>query len=78
MVGSASAGAFGGGNGPIDLDGPPELSANYDPTACFDGVTDKPLERAPLPPKVAVEYDPGDLAAAKDTIVERAVAELGL
>jgi hypothetical protein len=78
VVGSASAGAFGGGNGPIALDGPPRLSANYDPTACFDGVTDKPLEGAPLPPKVAVEYDAKDLAAGKDTIVERAVAELGL
>lgn len=78
VVGSASAGAYGGGNGPIDVDGPPKLSANYDPSACFDGVTDKPLEGAPLPPKVAVEYDAKDLAARRDTIVERAVSELGL
>ncbi len=78
VVGSASAGAYGGGRAPIELDGPPQLSANYDPTACFDAASDKPLEGAPLPPKVAVEYDPKDLAAGKDTIVERAVLELGL
>ena len=53
-------------------------SASYDPTACFDGATNKPLEGAPRPPKVAVEYDAKDLAAGKDTIVERAVVELGL
>lgn len=78
VVGAASAGAFGGGNGPIAIDGPPKLSANYDMTACFDASTNKPLEGAPLPPKVAVEYDAKDLAASKDTIVERAVRELGL
>jgi peptidase S41-like protein len=78
VVGSASAGAYGGGRSPIELDGPPKLSANFDPTGCFDGVTDKPLEGAPLPPKAAVELDAKDLAAGKDTIVERAVIELGL
>lgn len=77
IVGSSSAGAFGGGRAPIDIDGPPKLSANYDPTGCFDAATDKPLEGAPPPPKVAVEYDADDLAAGKDTIVERAVKELG-
>jgi hypothetical protein len=78
VVGSASAGAYGGGRSPIAVDGPPKLSANFDPTACFDAVTNKPLEGAPLPPKVAIEYDAKDLASGKDTIVERAVKELGL
>ncbi|MBX3191385.1 MAG: hypothetical protein KF819_30585 [Labilithrix sp.] len=77
VVGSASAGAFGGGNGPIELEGPPKLVANYDPTACFDAAANTPLEGNPLPPTVAVEYDPQDLAAGKDTILERAVKELG-
>lgn len=78
VVGSATAGAYGGGRAPIAIDGPPKLEANYDPTACFDGATNAPLEGAPPPPKVAVEYDGKDLAAGKDTIVERAVTELGL
>ncbi len=78
VVGSASAGAFGGGNGPITIDGPPKLSANFDASGCFDAATGKPLEGAPPPPKVAVEYDAKDLAAGRDTILERAVIELGL
>jgi hypothetical protein len=78
VVGSASAGAYGGGRIPIAIDGPPKLEANYDPTACFDAITNKPLEAAPLAPKVPVEYDAKDLAAGKDTIVERAVKELAL
>jgi C-terminal processing protease CtpA/Prc len=78
VIGSASAGAYGGGRAPISIDGPPPMNANYDPTACFDASTDLPLEGAPLPPKVAVEYDPADLAAGKDTVLERAVVELRL
>lgn len=78
VIGSSSAGAYGGGNGPIDIAGPPRLSANYDPTGCFDAASNAPLEGAPLAPKVAVEYDATDLAAGKDTVLERAVKELGL
>ncbi|MDB5219637.1 MAG: Peptidase family, partial [Myxococcaceae bacterium] len=58
--------------------GPPPMNANFDPTACFDAATDLPLEGSPLPPTVAVEYDVADLAAGTDTVLERAVVELGL
>lgn len=78
VVGSSTAGAYGGGHVPIAIDGPPALTSNYDPTACFDAVTNQPLEAAPLPPTAAVEYDPKDLAAGRDTVLERAVASLGL
>jgi C-terminal processing protease CtpA/Prc len=78
VIGSASAGAYGGGSNPIELAGPPSLTAIADPTACFDAATNQPLEAAPLPPTIAVELDPKDLAAGKDTILERAVLELGL
>lgn len=54
------------------------MSANYDPTECFRASNDLPLEGAPPAPRVAVEYDASDLAAGRDTIVERAVRELGL
>ncbi|MDB5217753.1 MAG: Peptidase family, partial [Myxococcaceae bacterium] len=62
IIGSASAGAYGGGRSPITIHGPPPMNANFDPTACFDAATDLPLEGSPLPPTVAVEYDVADLA----------------
>lgn len=77
VVVGMSAGAFGGGNGPIELAGPPTLFANYDPTACFDALTGAPLEGSPLP-STPIEYVPTDLAAGKDTPIERAVLALGL
>jgi hypothetical protein len=77
VVGSSTAGAFGGGRSPIAIKGPPSMSANFDPTACFHASNDAPLEAAPLAPRVAVEYDQKDLAAGRDTILERAVKELG-
>lgn len=78
VVGSPTAGAFGGGHGPVSVAGPPALDANYDPSACFDAATDQPLEAAPLAPTVAVELDPKDVESGKDTVLERAVKELGL
>jgi C-terminal processing protease CtpA/Prc len=78
LIGTSTAGAYGGGRAPIDLDGPPKLTCNYDPTGCFDAADDAPLEGAPPAPTVAVEYDPADLAAGKDTMIERAVQALGL
>jgi hypothetical protein len=77
LVGTSSAGAFGGGRAPIALAGPPALEANYDPTACFDAATNTPLEGNPPPPSIAAEYAPADLAAGKDTVLERAVKALG-
>ena len=77
VVGSATAGAFGGGDGPIDIAGPPALSANYDPTACFDATTGKPLEASPLSPTVEVDVDPKDVGTPTDTVIERAAKELG-
>lgn len=76
VVGGATAGAFGGGHGPIELPGPPALSANFDMTGCFDASNDAPLEGTSLPPTVPAGYLPADLAAGKDTVLERAAAEL--
>lgn len=77
VVGSSSAGAYGGGRAPIAIAGPPSMTSNYDPTACFDASNDKPLEGAPPAPTIAVEYAASDLAAGRDPIVERAVQALG-
>lgn len=78
VVGSSTAGAYGGGNGPIELAGPPKLVANYDPTACFDATTNTPLEGNPPAVRQPVEYDAKDLAAGKDTVLEAAVKALSL
>jgi len=77
VFGSATAGAFGGGSSRVELDGPPPLVASYDVTGCFDASTAKPLEGNPPVPTVAVDYEPSDLSAGKDTVLERAVKALG-
>lgn len=78
VVGSSSAGAYGASGPTIDVDGPPKLVTNYDPNACFDAVTNAHLEASPPAPTVPVEYDPADLAAGKDTVLEAAVKALAL
>lgn len=78
IVGSQTAGAFGGGAGSLTIAGPPNLTASVDAVACFDAVTDLPLEGASLPPSLAVDYDPADVAVGKDSVVEAAVIALGM
>jgi len=78
VVGSPSAGAFGGGHGPIPLAGPPALEANFDPAACFDHASNGFLEANPASPTVEIEYDPADLAKGRDTLLERAIQQLEL
>lgn len=74
LVGTSTAGAFGGGFAPVTLAGPPELTATYDPTACFDARTDEALEGHPAAPSVAAAYDPGAVARGEDPLLEAAVA----
>lgn len=77
VVGSSPAGAYGGGQGDLAITGPPALSASFDSAGCFDAETNQPLEAADLTPAVSVELDPKDVAAGRDTVLERAVKELG-
>jgi hypothetical protein len=78
LVGSGSAGAFGAAGGNLNVAGPPALTAVYDANRCFDATTNAPLEGSPSAPTISVDYDPADLAAGKDTLIERAVTALGL
>lgn len=78
VVGSSSAGAYGSAGPTFDVAGPPKLVSNYDPSACFDAATNAHLEASPPAPTLAVEYDPADLAAGKDTVLEAAVKALAL
>lgn len=78
VVGSSSAGAYGASGGELPVAGPPALTAVFDANRCFDASNDQPLEGRPPAPTIAVDYDPADLAAGKDTLLEKAVEALGL
>jgi hypothetical protein len=78
VIGSATAGAFGGGQHAVAIAGPPALSGTYDEAACFSAVPGAPLEGSPRPPTVRVDYAPSDLASGRDTLLEVAVARVRL
>lgn len=75
LVGTSTAGAYGGQGPQISVDGPPLLSATIDPNRCEDtfGV---PLEGLAIAPDLEVEYEPADLAAGIDTVMEAAASAL--
>jgi hypothetical protein len=75
LVGSETAGAYGASSLEIALAGPPALGASIDVNKCSDagGV---PLEGRGVAPDLVVEYDPADLAAGEDSVLETAVAAL--
>jgi hypothetical protein len=73
LVGSATAGAYGGSGPQKPLGGTPAVSVTVDVNRCFDAA-DLPLEGRAVEPHVPVEYDPADLAAGRDTLLEAAVA----
>jgi hypothetical protein len=76
LVGSATAGAFGATSGNRTFTGPPAFTVYVDLNRCFDAQTEVPLEGHNTVPQVVVDYDPVDLAAGRDTVLERAVSEL--
>jgi C-terminal processing protease CtpA/Prc len=76
LVGSASAGAYGGAGATPSLGGVPEMLANVDPNNCKDASTNASLEGTAVAPDLAVEYEPTDLAQGVDTILEAAVTLL--
>jgi C-terminal processing protease CtpA/Prc len=78
VIGSATAGAFGASGGNLSVMGPPSLTAIYDANRCLDAMNDAPLEARPPTPTIPIDYEPADLAAGKDTLLERAVLALGL
>jgi hypothetical protein len=46
---------------------------NYDVNRCVDADTNEPLEGTAVEPDLPLEYDPEDLAAGVDTLLEAAV-----
>ena len=75
LVGTPTAGAYGGAGPQLTFDGPPLIGATIDPNRCAD-VDETPLEGHAVPPDLLVEYDRQDLAAGVDTVMEAAVAAL--
>ncbi|MBX3213321.1 MAG: hypothetical protein KF850_14895 [Labilithrix sp.] len=76
VVGAPTAGAYGATSKSQLFEGPPAFSVSVDVNRCATADDDAPLEGRGVAPHVAVGYDPKDLAAGKDTVLERAVAEL--
>src|SRR5262249_54948136 len=76
LVGKPAAGAFGATSKSQVFDGPPAFSVAVDVNRCSSADDSAPLEGKGATPHVVVEYDPKDLAAGKDTVLERAVLEL--
>jgi C-terminal processing protease CtpA/Prc len=75
LVGTPTAGAYGASSVEIEFAGPPWLGASLDLNRCVDA-TGAPLEGRAVEPHLQVEYDPADLAAGVDTVLEAAVAAL--
>jgi carboxyl-terminal processing protease len=76
LVGAPTAGGFGAPSNSKVFDGPPAFRVSVDLNRCSSADDGAPLEGRSVIPHVVVEYDPRDLAAGKDTILERAVREL--
>jgi len=76
LVGAPTAGAFGATSKTKTFDGPPGFSVGVDMNHCLAAADDSPLEGKSTTPHIAVDYDPADLAAGRDTVLERAVVEL--
>jgi len=75
VVGTPSSGAFGGIGNVVDIATDPNLVVGYDPYRC-DDVSGQPLETHGTEPDLRVEYDPTDIAAGVDTVLEAAAAAL--
>lgn len=75
LVGTPTSGAYGGSGATFPIAGELGLVAAYDPFRCNDALGD-PLETRGVEPHHTVEYDPMDLAAGVDTVLEHAAAEL--
>ena len=76
LVGTPSAGAFGATSDSKIFAGPPKFTVAVDLNRCSLASNDTPLEGHGVEPHIVVEYDANDLAAGKDTVLERAVSEI--
>lgn len=76
LVGAPTAGGFGAVSNTQTFAGPPSFNVSIDMNRCSTSADDQPLEGRSVAPHIAVGYDPKDLAANKDTVLERAAAEV--
>lgn len=76
LVGSGTAGAYGGSSESLDLKDPLAFYYAVDVNKCSDADTNAPLEGHSVQPDISVEYSPTDLATGVDTVLEAAAAAL--
>lgn len=76
LVGEGTAGGYGGGGASFPIEGPPAVTAYFDSNRCFDASDDSDLEGRGVEPTHEVSYQPADLAAGRDTVLEAAIALL--
>jgi carboxyl-terminal processing protease len=75
LIGSPTAGGYGAVSESFKIGTAPEISFAVDYNRCV-AIDGTPLEGLAVTPQIAVEYNPSDLRAGKDTMIERALAEL--
>ena len=78
LVGAKTSGAFGATSGDRAFAGPPATQVYFDGYRCVRADDDTPLETKSTEPHVPVAYDPVDLSAGRDTVLEAAVAALSV
>jgi len=77
VVGAGTAGAYGATSTSKAFNGNGlPFNVSVDLNRCVDDQTGAPLEGKSVAPSIPVDYLPSDLAAGKDTILERAIASL--
>jgi hypothetical protein len=76
VVGQATAGGFGASTDTRTLSGPPAFAVTVDSYLCSSIDDGLPLEGRSVLPTLAVDYQPGELAAGIDSVLERAAASL--
>lgn len=76
LVGAPTAGGFGATSDSRQFAGPPSFTVSVDLNRCSSADDDTPLEGRGVRPHVEAGYEPADLAAGRDTVLERAIREL--
>lgn len=76
LVGAPTSGAYGATSMSKSFQGPPAFDVGVDINLCLNAADDTPLEGQSTWPHVSVEYEPKDLAAGRDTVLERAAEAL--
>lgn len=76
LVGQPTSGSYGGGGQGVDVGANPAVHLRTDPYLGVSEDGQSVIEGQGTEPTIAVELEPKDLAEGRDTVLERALAEL--